>query len=310
MKSGSQLRNPALWVVVGVFAISAASFGFALSALKITLRKFPIEAEHGIRTSEVSAKTASWARARDKKGVEMSDRRENAEIEKTLGTTNYLTRLYVERNPKDKDRPIALDLHLAYYTGMIDTVPHVPDRCFVGGGMQLGEVVGDVPLNLDRSGWRVAKDVPAELGSYYEVFVRGEPPFGGEYVRLCRKPEEVRLRTMKFLSGGEGLYAGYFFIANGGHTPSPDGVRGLAFDMASTYAYYLKVQVTSSSCRTSDEFVAACSSLIGELLGDIMRTTPDWVRVLRDEWPRDGAKVSAGELVFPSPGLGPNGQSK
>jgi hypothetical protein len=280
----SPLKSVALWVVVGVLFASAAGFGFALSALKITLQKLKIEAPHGIKTSEVATSTASWVRARDKKGMEVPDRRESAEIEKTLGTTNYVSRTYVQRNPGDRGQPIALDLHLAYYTGMIDTVPHVPDRCFVGGGLQIGEVLGDVPLKMDGSRWRASKDVPPELGSYVEAFVPGEPPFGGDYVRLCRKPEEIRLRTMKFLGGGD-LYAGYFFIANGGHTPSPDGVRALAFDMTSTYAYYLKVQVTSSSCRNSEEFVAAASSLIGELMGDIMRTTPDWVSVLRGKYP-------------------------
>jgi hypothetical protein len=120
----------------------------------------------------------------------------------------------------------------------------------------------------------------------YRVFVQGKQPYGGVYVRLCRDPDQIRMRTMKFLAGeGVGLYAGYFFIANGGHTPSPDGVRGLAYEMTSTYAYYMKVQVTSSTFKTSEEFVEASSSLIGELLGDFMRVTPDWVKVLSGELP-------------------------
>lgn len=279
------LKSPALWVVVGLLALSGVSFGYAISALKITLRKLEIHAKDAVRTTEVASRTRSWERARDAKGVEIPDHRESAEIEETLGTTNYLSRMYVQRNPADPRRPMVLDLHLAYYTGMIDTVPHVPDRCFVGGGMQIGAVVGDVPLKLDSNTWRVARDVPPELGSYFEAFVPGDPPFGGSYVRLCKDPENIRLRTMKFLSGDSEVYAGYFFIANGGHTPSPDGVRALAFDMTSTYAYYLKVQVTSRTCKSSEEFVAAASSLIGELMGDIMRTTPDWVDVLRGTYP-------------------------
>lgn len=286
MSPGGPLRNPALWVVVGVLTASAAGFGIALSALKITLRKLPIEATDGIVTSDIPDRTPSWERARDSKGVEIPDRRENSEIEKTLGTTNYVSRYYVERHPKNPSRPQGLELHLAYYTGQIDTVPHVPDRCFVGGGMQIGNIVGDVPLHLDQSGWQLDESVPEGLKPLYRVFVQGSPPFGGQYVRLCRDADKLQLRTMKFLAGeGVGLYAGYFFIANGGHTPSPDGVRGLAFQMTSTYAYYMKVQVTSTSAKTPEEFEEASSSLIGELIGPIMRVTPDWVRVLNGELP-------------------------
>lgn len=292
MSPRGPLHNPALWVVVGVLTASAAGFGIALSALKISLRKLPIEASAGIVTSDIPDRTASWERARDSKGVEIPDRRENSEIEKTLGTTNYVSRYYVERHPKNPSRPQSLELHLAYYTGQIDTVPHVPDRCFVGGGMQIGNIVGDVPLHLDQSGWQLDESVPEGLKPLYRVFVQGSPPFGGEYVRLCRDADKLQLRTMKFLAGeGVGLYAGYFFIANGGHTPSPDGVRGLAFQMTSTYAYYMKVQVTSTSSKTPEEFVEATSSLIGELIGPIMRVTPDWVQVLNGELP---AKAGTG----------------
>lgn len=293
MTSRNPLKDPALWLVVGVLTVSAGGFGFAMSALKITLRKLPIQAEHGIVTSDIPDRTASWERARDAKGVEVPDRRENAEIEKTLGTTNYVTRAYVERHPKNRSRPNLMELHLAYYTGQIDTVPHVPDRCFVGGGMQIGNIVGDVTLHFDESAWQLDDSVPEGLRPLYKVFVPGDPPFGGGYVRLCRGADKIQLRTMKFLAGeGVGLYAGYFFIANGGHTPSPEGVRGLAFQMTSTYAYYMKVQLTSSTCQSPEEFVEASSSLIGELMGPIMRVTPDWVKVLDVEWP---PKAGVGE---------------
>lgn len=284
-RSSNPLKNPALWVAVGVLAGAAATFNVALSAFKISLRKLPITADHGIVTSDIPPQTASWERARDSRGLEIPDRRENSEIETTLGTTNYVTRSYVERRPKDPSRPLRMELHLAYYTGQIDTVPHVPDRCFVGGGMQVGNIIGDVPLNLDRSSWRLDESVPEGSKPLYEVFVPGEPPFGGAYVRLCRDADHIRLRTMKFLAGeGVDLYAGYFFIANGGHTPAPDGVRGLAYELTSTYAYYMKVQVTSYTCKSPEEFTAAASSLIGELIGPIMRVTPDWVKVLNGQW--------------------------
>lgn len=282
----SPLSSVAVWVAVGVLGSAALGFQFALSALGYQLQKKPVEAEAGIVVSDISPRTLSWERARDSKGNEIPDRRESAEVEKTLGTQNYVSRVYVQRQPKPGSRPIVLDLHVAYYTGKIDTVPHVPDRCFVGGGMQIGNVEGNLPLTFDRSAWQIDTSVPEGLGPIYKVWVQGEAPFGQTYVRLCKDADKIQMRTMKFLAdGGASLYAGYFFVANGGHTPSADGVRELAYQLTSTYAYYMKVQVTSASCKNADEFVEASSSLVGELFGDIMRATPDWVKVLQGEWP-------------------------
>jgi len=280
-----------VWVVAGVLASAALGFEFAIRALGYQLQKSPVEAEDGIVVSDISPRTASWERARDGKGNEIPDRRENSEVEETLGTNNYVSRTYVQRQPKAGSRPIVLDLHVAYYTGAIDAVPHVPDRCFVGGGMQIGSVEGNLPLAFDRSAWQVDTSVPEGLGPLFKVWVQGEAPFGQTYVRLCKDADKIQMRTMKFLAdGGVSVYVGYFFVANGGYTFFVDGVRELAYQLTSTYAYYMKVQVTSSSCKNVDEFVAASSSLVGELFGDIMRVTPDWVRVMQGEWPPQSVK--------------------
>jgi hypothetical protein len=72
------------------------------------------------------------------------------------------------------------------------------------------------------------------------------------------------------------MFAGYFFIANGGHCANAEEVRLLAFSLQDTYAYYLKVQVSTISVSTAEEYTAACRSLLGELLPEIMLCTPDW----------------------------------
>ena len=51
------------------------------------------------------------------------DRIEKAEVQEALGTENYVTRTFKERNPADPRSPVMIELHVAYYTGMITTVP-------------------------------------------------------------------------------------------------------------------------------------------------------------------------------------------
>ena len=78
------------------------------------------------------------------------DRIESPEIQAELGTENYVTRT---SRRKGDAAPVRVELHAAYYTGRVDTVPHVPDRCFVGGGMRMDGPTVNVPLELDTATW-------------------------------------------------------------------------------------------------------------------------------------------------------------
>lgn len=272
------LANPALWTALAILATSAGGWQYTIASLKLQLRKLPIEAEDGIKVRDVSTESASWERLPG-----TTDRRENPEIEVELGTQNYLSRWYTEKNPKDPKNPRSLELHLAYYTGQIDTVPHVPDRCFVGGGMQINRELGPIPLRLDPRWWRDDDGVPKELGAYKSIRI-DSGKWSGRYPHLPRDPESIALNTKEYLGPNGVVYSGYFFIANGGHTASANQVRLLAFKLSDTYAYYLKVQVTGTA-ESPEAFIDGASSLVGDFLGDIMMTVPDWVKVRTGEYP-------------------------
>lgn len=62
-------------------------------------------------------------------------------------------------------------------------------------------------------------------------------------------------------------------------------MRLLAFDLRSVYAYYLKIQVTSTSVSSGEELVARAGSLLSELMPEIMRCVPDWVEVEAGRYP-------------------------
>jgi hypothetical protein len=221
------------------------------------------------------------------------DAYETGEVLETLGTKNYLTRAYARKlppeagaKPEDKPKPDwknTFEFHAAYYTGMIDTVPHVPDRCFVAGGMQLGDLTKDVPLQLDRMNWHPDPYAPeAMTGHLYTMRSTLK-----NYVHLPRDPKDLKLHAMQFVSEGHNLYAGYFFIANGGAVPRAEDVRLLAFDLRSTYAYYLKVQFTSHTVESEEELAAMAASFLDEVFGDLMECVPDWTKVEAGEYPAD-----------------------
>lgn len=266
--SGLRWNNPAVLAAVGLLAFGAVGFSAAVVHYKLMLRKEPIYPADGRLLTTIPSETASWVRLR-------ADRRENPEVEQTLGTQNYVSREYIRRDTIGTDNPVVIDFHAAYYTGMIDTVPHVPDRCFVGGGLGIGKLLGDLPLPLDQARWSTF-NVPE---SYQDTIVTMRSS-GGSYVRLPRDPKNIRLRTMQFLDkGGRPFYAGYFFIANGGTVSKAEDVRLLAFDLKTRYAYYLKVQFTSATVANGEELAKAAAGMLDELFPDIMLCTPDWVDV-------------------------------
>lgn len=283
-----RLRHPAFVLSVGLLIVSAGGLSAAVSALKLHTRKEAIEVDR--KTASVSTETPSWKQIG-------KDQIMPVEVLEELGTRNYLSRHYVETNPKNKERPLALELHLAYYTGMVDTVPHVPERCMVGGGMELkaGPMFPLVPL--DQSGWNVddaaTSDQHRLLGDDKIVIrsVRLGPNSAapGNRVRLPRGIEELTLRVSEYRDprSKQRMFAGYFFIANGGLTPNAEGVRLLAFDLKSYYAYYMKVQVSSTQVQSAEELAEAAGSLLGELMGDIMLCVPDWTDVIRGDYPPD-----------------------
>ena len=63
-----------------------------------------------------------------------------------LGTTNYISRVYRDGGA-DNPQGTQVRLHIAYYTGTPDTVPHVPERCDTAGGATAIDKT-TVPLQL------------------------------------------------------------------------------------------------------------------------------------------------------------------
>ncbi|MEL7472874.1 MAG: exosortase-associated EpsI family protein [Planctomycetota bacterium] len=275
----------AIGVVIGVLLLVGGAMEGVIAAMDLYLRKLPIEAPNGRQVSAIPRETEHWI-------ARGPDRVESGEIVDVLGTTNYLSRTYIEKNPPEGEDPRRVELHLAYYTGMIDTVPHVPERCFVGAGLQpvrLG-MVTPIPISTERL--IEDPDVPEHLQGRI-VTTRLSNAWStapGVRVRLPRDIEATSMLVSEYTSAEFGnLWAGYFFIANGGLTATAEGVRALAFDLEQDYAFYLKVQFSTSSVTSAEELAETAASVLNDLYGEIMRCVPDWVEVEEGRYPPNAA---------------------
>jgi len=292
MNTGA-LRTPQFLIALALLVCAAFGVRLAVGFLEIHLRKLPIEPASGMRFHSLPTETSGWRRF----GPEAPPA--SSEVLEELGTSNYISRLYIETDPPEGERGRIIDLHCAYYTGMIDTVPHVPERCFVGGGMSIDGMAGqlvDVPLDLER--FPVAPFVDQDQ---FGVIRRGRTgptsDAPGVFVRMPRGLEDLRINVTRFIGDdGAAVYAGYFFIANGAIAPRAGDIRGLAFNPKERFAYYAKVQITSADVSSPEELAALAADFLNEMLPEIVRRTPDWISVL------EGAHPAAAEFAPASAG--------
>jgi Protein of unknown function (DUF3485) len=278
-----------------IMIVVSAGIGAYMTFYDVHLQKIPIYPENNRQVGSIPSTTTGWKRIG-------SDQIMGAEIVDTLGTENYLSRNYYKTRDEDPGNPIVVELHTAYYTGMIDTVPHVPERCFVGGGLQQSETSRVMDLPMDTSSWRTDPSVDEAYaglsGKIYSVRLSNDPELTDAPGKRVRLPRDIgpqspfQFRVSEFIDPKDGskLYAGYFFIANGGTKANANDVRQLAFNLDDDYAYFLKIQVTGRTFDTFDEFAQSSGELLGELIGEIMRCVPDWIEVQSGDYPEDNPR--------------------
>ena len=294
--NGRTIFTPAFFVAFGVLLVSALGFGRLIQAYGIHLRKEAIYPPDGRLVSTLPSETDSWVQVG-------ADEMMSEEILDELGTKNTVSRRYVQKESAmapDQDEPHVVVFHAAYYTGMIDTVPHVPERCFVGGGMQKSSASEILPLPIGMDEWVEDTSVPESsrgpTGTVYTAPTSWRfSDRKGYRVRMPRgvgpgHPLRMMISEFRGQSDDRALFAGYFFVANGGTVASAEGVRSLAFDLTSDYAYYLKVQATCGTVDSKTEHAAVSASLIGELLPEIMRCVPDWIEAEAGAYPEENPR--------------------
>ena len=213
----------------------------------------------------------SWSRAVGHDGKPRPDAVFREQTIEALGTDLYLDRLL-----SDGDRQI--NVHVAYYTGMIDTVPHVPERSWDGAGISKSIGPQVVDLDLEFDGVTIAgSPVNPATGDPYpvvEVLELGRPvpvhlPVGTPEMMITQFDTDSRNPAGKQV-------AGYFFIVDGRLTPNRK-------ELAKKDRYFCKVQLAYSGTRQDGEgsyavfaeFVEIAEDLLPSLLPEIMHCLPD-----------------------------------
>jgi hypothetical protein len=257
------LKNPGFLVVAGILLLSAVSLNAATQFLQLYFQKLPVEMRRPI--SSIPERIGPW--------VQLSkDQPLAPDIETMLQTKQYVSRAYVDTRVTGEDivkavenktfeerehiiegirmrQPLAvIRLHTTYYTGMVDTVAHVPDRCYVAGGYESTD-------NTPHPWQSVSKRIGHSFASPFMTF---EDQTG---IRDSRK-----------------LNVTYLFHANGEYCDNANAVRLVLQSLQNRYAYYAKVELMTvaedrdASARVMDEF-------LGHLLPEFENLMPDWKEV-------------------------------
>ena len=188
-----------------VIVLIASAVGFRASVSSLNLRKEAVPLRESLDT--IPTKIGRWKRIG-------TDSRLGEAMVESLGTRFYLDRHYaIDGNPDNG----VLTLHIAYYTGMVDAVPHVPERCWGAAGLSMVTQPRAILMPIDKSKW--------DLESGPKNKVTGETyPVASVLDPVTRRKESV------FLPIGETemsvtvfqdeqnpklhLVGGYLFIAN------------------------------------------------------------------------------------------------
>lgn len=259
--------------VVIVLIASAVGFRASVSSLNLYLRKEAVPLRESLDT--IPTKIGRWKRIG-------TDSRLGEAMVESLGTRFYLDRHYaIDGNPDNG----VLTLHIAYYTGMVDAVPHVPERCWGAAGLSMVTQPRAILMPIDKSKWDLESGPKNKVtGEIYPVVSVLDP--------VTRRKESV------FLPIGETemsvtvfqdeqnpklhLVGGYLFIANARLTSSPYVVKTFAFDLSSRYSYYCKVQCSmllSESEEVVEKWTELTADLLSEILPILMRRLPDWTLI-------------------------------
>ena len=279
---GRVLKEPAFLVALALLGVAAVGLNAATRAMELHFKKQAVDLsvprlDDG--KQGIPSRLGNWVQATIDEPLDHG-------LQEVLGTKEFVFRTYVDsravpqsdidwfadKSSSEREarigqiqakRPDAVvKLAVTYYTGLVDTVPHIPEKCYVADGF-----------------------VPA-----FDPVTR-EEAFG---VRADGSPRNVKYRFLHFQDAtNEGRVdrdVAYLFHVNGRYESSNIGVRRELQDLRQRYGYFAKVELmtTAQSRAQSSEEVktaavaksqAAFNDLLSALLPELERCLPDWKKV-------------------------------
>lgn len=261
--SNAHSHNPlgGLGVIAGVLLAAWLGLGTMVRTSKLVLIKEPLPMRAELRRLPIQVQ--SWEMIQDTPPL-------SSDIIETLGTDQYIMRWYRDRNWSGAAGADLAVFHGTYYTGQPDTVPHVPDRCFVANGRRPVET-RRVTLQLGGDGYQ-ATDAGYWIGtSLLASQLKQSPP----HLPSLTIPATI-FRYEAPEHPGKVSSVIYFFVANGRFMASPIEVRKLGFAPWDRYCYYAKVEVELPFVGDEALAVERAGQFLSVMLPEMMSCLPDW----------------------------------
>jgi hypothetical protein len=253
--------QPGFFAAAAVLLVAALSLNAATTFMQLNFKKLPVDP--GQDLTKIPAQMGYWH-------LVSNDEPLSGDIEETLGTKVYIFRDYVDerivgrelieqfqdKSTTERRRMLAqlqgrypeavVNLAVTYYTGLVDTVAHVPDRCYIAGGFQ--------PSSYQSPTWLLAGERPEEDRQIEVRYIQFEDQTG--YSMVSRN-------------------VAYFFHVNGRYESSPLGVRRSLQNLFERHGYYAKVELMTI-VRDSGESARIMSDFLAASLPEIEKCWPDW----------------------------------
>lgn len=277
------LRQPQFLVALLILFTAALTFNAAVTFLKLHFRKEPVPLRRPIDT--IPARLGPWLKL-------TKDQPLDKEMQDVLATDKYVFRDYVDtrrvsmqdlqkmgafedRTTNDMERIVSeiqsndpsavVRVAVTYYTGLVDTVAHIPDRCYVADGYE--------PTSYTTPTWHV-----------------GTAATGGGDGNL-----QVRYINFEDAAPDRGAVTrnvAYFFHCNGSFESDPIyGVRVRLQNLTERKGYYAKVELMNVSppgdrmagadVQDHDraESARCMTDFLSYALPEVLKCLPDWKAV-------------------------------
>ena len=238
-----------------VLGVSAFTLEGATKYLKLHFRKERVDLAQPLE--RISPNLGPWVQV-------STDEPLPEDIEHTLGTSQYVFRNFLDSRVFSKDildgfkdksaeerkagfadlqrqyPEAAITLAVTYYTGLVDTVAHVPDRCYVADGYDVS--------HADQLTWSAGgRNLNVRYLSFEDTTGVG---------RVSRN-------------------VAYLFQVDGQYACDPIDVRRILANLFVRYGYYCKFEMMTvlpdrdKSAKVMDDF-------LGYAVPEIEKVLPDW----------------------------------
>jgi hypothetical protein len=243
--------------MVAMLVLLTVGLGMQLMTgfMKVYFKKEPVPLRSSLL--KISGELGPWV-------MVSRDEPLQADIEEALGTKEYVFRNYVDSRvigtervkeilamSPDKQKQEVMDIerrhpravvHFAvtYYTGLVDTVAHIPDRCYIADGYE--------PSEYDVAEWPISDERSVEVR-----FINFEDTAG-------------------FMSK-QSRNVAYFFQVNGAMESDPLGVRRRLQNLLNRQGYYAKVELMTT-LNNREEAAHTMRDFLGHSLDEIHKCLP------------------------------------